>query len=357
MPEAVGTRVQTPHVLLWALLICGCGDGAGPGMPPRSFLMGFSPIPPRAELALLLANVDSFRRRADAGILHQSVPWSALLAGIPADSAVQTNELGLANLFRGYGLRVVVTVDPTDGLARDREAPELVAAGRSITEPAIQVLYRDYVRAVATLVAPDYLGLAAETNLIRAAAPDSVYAALVTMVNAAAADLAIGGQTGRLYVSVQVDVAWGALSGGTYEGIATDLADFPFMDALGLSSYPYLTGFADPEDVPLDYYARLGAEAALPVLVVEGGWPSVSVGPQMSSPAEQARYITRQMVLLDAADAAAVFQLTYADLDPAIFPPGSILPLFATLGLVDTALAPKPALAAWDAAFARARFP
>jgi len=52
-----------------------------------------------------------------------------------------------------------------------------------------------------------------------------------------------------------------------------------------------------------------------------------------------------------------VFQLTYADLHPSIFPPGSILPLFATLGLVDTALAPKPALAVWDGAFARPRRP
>jgi hypothetical protein len=36
-------------------------------------------------------------------------------------------------------------------------------------------------------------------------------------------------------------------------------------------------------------------------------------------------------------------------------PPGSILPLFASLGLVDANLAPKPALAPWDSAFARAR--
>ncbi len=352
--EMIAVRMS----ILAALLACACGDAQAPGAAPRSFLMGFSPIPPRVDLALLLANVDSFRRRSDAAILHQSPPWAALLAGIPADSAVRTNELGLASLFRGYGLRVVLTVDATDGLARDREAPELVAAGRSITEPAVQALYRDYVRAVATIVEPDYLGLVAETNLIRAAAPDSVYDALVTAANAAAAELATLGVTSRLYVSVQVEVAWGALGGGgTYQGIATDLADFPFIDALGLSSYGYLGGFADPEDLPLDYYGRIATEAALPVLVVEGGWPSTSVGGATSSPAEQARFIVRQMELLDRAGAAAVFQLTFTDLHPSIFPPGSILPLFATLGLVDTALAPKPALAVWDSAFARPRRP
>ena len=336
-------------------LLCACADGGGPGAPARTFLMGFSPIPPKPELDLLLAGVDSFRRRSDAAILHQSVPWAALLAGIAADSAVRSNELGLANLFRAYGLRVVVMVDPTDGLARDREAPELIAAGRSITEPAIQALYRAYVRSVATLVQPDYLGLVAETNLIRVAAPDSVYDALVTMANAAAAELGTLGVTSTLYVSAQVEVAWGGLGGGAYQGIATDLADFPFIEALGLSSYPYLGGFAQPENLPVDYYSRLAAEAKLPVLVVEGGWPSTSVGGGTSTPTTQARYITRQLELLEAAGAKGVFQLTYADLHPSIFPPGSILPLFATLGLVDTALAPKPALAVWDSAFSRPR--
>ena len=338
-------------------LVFACGDGGGPGTPTRTFLMGFSPIPPKPELDLLLAGVDSFRRRSDAAILHQSVPWAALLAGMPADSAVRSNELGLANLFRAYGLRVVIMVDPTDGLARDREAPELIAAGRSVTEPAIQALYRAYVRSVATLVQPDYLGLVAETNLIRAAAPDSVYDALVAMANAAAAELGTVGVTSALYVSVQVEVAWGGLGGGTYQGIATDLADFPFIDALGLSSYPYLGGFTQPESLPLDYYARLATESSLPVLVVEGGWPSTSVGGVTSTPAMQARFIGRQMELLGAASAAAVFQLTYADLHPSIFPPGSILPLFATLGLVDTALAPKPSLAVWDSVFAWRRRP
>lgn len=59
--------------------------------------------------------------------------------------------------------------------------------------------------------------------------------------------------------------------------------------------------------------------------------------------------------LLDRARAHAVFQLTFTDLSPTIFPPGAILPFFATLGLVDTALLAKPSLAPWDSAFARPR--
>ena len=58
--------------------------------------------------------------------------------------------------------------------------------------------------------------------------------------------------------------------------------------------------------------------------------------------------------MLDSARAGAVFQLTFTDLDIEALnlPPGSILPLFASLGLVDTELRPKPALAVWDSLFA-----
>ena len=42
---------------------------------------------------------------------------------------------------------------------------------RSLTDPAVQQVYRDYMLAVARRLNPDYIGLAAETNLIRAVAP------------------------------------------------------------------------------------------------------------------------------------------------------------------------------------------
>jgi len=155
---------------------------------------------------------------------------------------------------------------------------------------------------------------------------------------------------------VQVEVAWGRLGGGPlqYIGIGQDLADFPFVQDLGLSSYPFLGGFADPEDPPDDYYAAIANESGKPVLLVEGGWPSTSVG-AVSSPAEQARWITREADLLDRAHAVGFYQLTFTDLALGSYqpPPGSVLPLFATLGLVDTTLAPKPSLSRWDEIFKR----
>ena len=248
-------------------------------------------------------------------------------------------------------------IDATDGLNRAAEAPELVQLGRSISEPAVQQVYRQFVLAIATIVRPEYLGLVAETNLIRMIAPPALYTSLKQMVNAAAADLQLVASTSKRYVSVQVDVAWGwGQANNTYVGVEQDFVDFPFLQALGLSSYPYFV-YPDPDQVPPDYYSRLPNGRTLPVLVVEGGWTSATAGSIVSSPEKQTRYIRRQARMLDSVHAKAVFQLTFTDLDTQSggFPPG-VLP-FAFLGMVDTELRPKLALTVWDSLYAIRRSP
>jgi hypothetical protein len=348
----------TPILLAAGLVACG-GEGASDPTPtatPRTFLMGFTPIPPRPDNALALRTIDLWATRADAGLLLYEPPWAQLLAGQDPEALVRANELGLANYYRGKGLRLIASIDPTNGLDRSAEAPGLVALGRSLAEPEVRAAYARYVAAFASLIRPESLGLASETNLARAAAPPALYRSLVDAAAAAAAEARRVAPATRLFVTVQVEVAWGRLGGGGgFVGIARDRADFPFTEAIGLSSYPYLGGFSEPEQLPLDYYTRLVEGPPLPVLVIEGGWASVSLGAIASSTDKQRRYIERHVQLLDAARAAAYFQITFTDLDvPALgLPPGSILPLFAANGLVDVNLAPKPALAVWDATFQR----
>ena len=122
----------TALALALALGLGGCGSKVAPTAPspapPRTYRMGFSAIPPRADLALLLAALDLWRT-------------------------------------------LVVMIDASNGLDRTSEHPALVAKGRSLTEPAVQQVYRAFAVAMDTLLRPGYLGLVAETNLIRAAAP------------------------------------------------------------------------------------------------------------------------------------------------------------------------------------------
>ncbi len=352
--------MQRWRALLPVLLVMACGNftSARPGTPARTYRLGFSAVGPRPEVPLFLATIAAWAPRADIALVQMDVPWRALLADTSAALLVARDQLPLANLHRGHGFPLVVMVEPENGLARQREADALTALGRSIAEPAVQAAYQRYVLAVDSQLHPEYLGLALETNLIRETAPAPVYDALRAMLGATAAALRAHRSSAKLLVSVQVDVAWGRLLPGTgYRSIARDLQDFPFLDVVGLSSYPFLAGFARPEDVPADYYARIAADARRPVLVTEGGWSSASVPGNESSPDEQARWSARQMLLADRARALAVLQITFTDLDMTAWggPESQTLALFAHLGLVDTQLRPKPALAVWDSAFRRPR--
>ncbi len=319
------------------------------------------------DQAVALQALALWTPRADAAISHEDVPWDSLLAGVRPDSLALRLALPLAQYYRAHHFAYAYEIDLTNGLDRGAEAVALVRTGHSLAEPGIRALLNRWAAAVDSVIAPDWLGLGSETNLVRAAAPPPLYAALVRASNGAADTLAqLHARWHRasdptLYVSVQVETAWGRLGGaGAWQGIARDLGDFPFARALGLSSYPYLGGFAAPESLPTDYYARIAEQAGKSVMVVEGGWSSASIRAIGSSPQAQARYIRTQGRLLAAAHATAWWQLTFTDIASSVFgsaPPGTSLVPFASLGLVDTTLHPKPALAPWDSLFALPRVP
>ena len=344
------------RTLLGLAFVVSCGATTGPATgtatspsATRTFRMGFSSFPPRPNMTEALRTIDSASHHSDAALMVIDVPWASLLADTAPSFLIRRDQFQLAQLYGQRGMPIAATLEVANGIDRAAESEALVRLGRSITEPAVQRVYREYAVAFDSIIHPRWLALAIETNLMRSVAPPRVYSAIVTMTNAAAQQLRAAGSTTPLMVSVQVETAWGR-PGNSYAGIQRDRADFPFVQAFGLSSYPYLGGFATPEQIPIDYYSRLVADAPLPMLVVEGGWTSGSVTGVTSSPALQARYIRRQMEIAQAARLVGVFQITFIDIDLPAFtiPAGSIIPLFAQLGMLDIGYRPKPALAVWD---------
>ena len=116
-------------LLVVALPIVSCGGGDGGGAPPppssgpsRSYVMGFSAIPPRFDQSLVGRTIDLWGSRADAGLILQEPPWPELLAGQDPDALVRANPLEIANYMRGKRLRIIGSIDPTNGLDRGAES-------------------------------------------------------------------------------------------------------------------------------------------------------------------------------------------------------------------------------------------
>jgi hypothetical protein len=360
-PARACVRANAVLAVLSMLVVTGgCAKKTTAPVPlaPRTYAMGFSPNPPSADFALAVRAIQTWTTRADIAQMGGEPPWDSLLAGLRPDSLVIRNQLVLAQYFRAQNLKLFLVVDPLNGLNRASDSDPLKALGHSLTEPAMRALARAYAVALDTLLRPDYLELAVETNLVRAYSPAPLYQAEILFADSAAADVRAVDATVRLVTSVQVDQAWGHIGPpAVYQGIDQDRIDFAFEQVLGMSSYPYLSGFAKPEDIPADYYSKLVQGAPIPVIITEGGWSSASVAGIPSDPDKQRRYIVKQAALCDRVGAIGWMQIPFTDIDLASLPPPyntSVAP-FAYLGLVDATLRPKPALSAWDAVFARPR--
>jgi hypothetical protein len=337
------------------MMVSGCKKHSQPATAGRSYRMGFMSSAPRPDLTLYLQSLTVWPEHSDATIISTEVPWDSLLNGEDAATYITGNYLGLVSYCRSLHLKLWVYIDPANGLDRSSDATQLVALGKSIAQPAMQQVYQRFVVVADSLLHPDHLGLALETNAIRFASPDSIYKGVVAAAKGAAVVVRAIDASVPLSVSVQADLAWGKIGGTGYVGVAQDFTDFPFLQELGISSYPYLV-FSAPGDIPVNYYSQLVADHPLPVFVSEGGWSSVSLAGGsyglsiQSSPAIQRAYIDRQGLLLAQAHAIGLFQLTYTDLDLAGWPAIDTTGLFpfAFLGVVDSNFAAKPALAAWD---------
>src|SRR5262245_30375780 len=96
-------RLTAPLALVLAFLVACGSDPSGPGRPTRSYLMGFSALPPRPDTAILLPTLTLAAQHADAGLIQLSIPWQTLLDGVPAPVEVRTVRLPLVDFYRGHG--------------------------------------------------------------------------------------------------------------------------------------------------------------------------------------------------------------------------------------------------------------
>jgi hypothetical protein len=220
-------------ILALALLAGGCSKHRPSAAPlSRTYRMGFMSSAPRPDFNLYIRSLNLWTVHSDATIISTEVPWDSLLNGENPVTYVVDNYVGLLNYIRPANLKLWVYIDPENGLNRISDSGPLVARRKSIAQVDIQRVYRRFVVVMDSVLHPDHLGLALETNLIRLAAPDSIYQGVRQAVNAAASDVRAVDPHVPLSVSVQAEVAWGKLGGSAssgYVGVSRDFMDFPFV--------------------------------------------------------------------------------------------------------------------------------
>lgn len=328
--------------------------------PSRSYGMGFFVQASRPTVPAVLEWVQQVIKVSDHVMIQRPVPWTRIGAGDSYEKIIAEDFTGLVNLLRGSGLKLVLLVDPLDGLHRTQEPPEAIKNGRTLKDPATRAIHEAWVLALVSAFKPAYIGLASEINTIRATGDRELYEIIRDMCNRLAPQIRQLSPSSRIFVSFQVDNAWQLPPWPKSDVDQFALTREFDVDVVGLSSYPGFS-FSSPAEIPIDYFRRFEVASGKPLLMAEGGWGSAG-GPN-NSPANQAAYYQRMFDLLDGVQAELAILLLYQDLD--LSEPGwgftpdqvSILTHFASMGMVEITGALKPVHAVWEERFQRALAP
>jgi hypothetical protein len=112
MPDAHCHHLRLPSTVFDCLrlavgvvALAACVDSSGPGPGgDRPYRMGFSAFPPSDDFDLAIQSLELWSPRADAAIMHLSVPWAGLLGGATPDEALEQNGIGLNQYFQSKNL-------------------------------------------------------------------------------------------------------------------------------------------------------------------------------------------------------------------------------------------------------------
>ena len=79
--------------------------------------------------------------RSDAAIISIQVPWATLYSGTAPETYINQNFKDLVNYYRNKNFKLWIYLDPVNGLDRTADASDLVALGKSISQPEPQARF------------------------------------------------------------------------------------------------------------------------------------------------------------------------------------------------------------------------
>lgn len=357
-------RLIVAAALLTAMLAaaCGGGDGAklsGPAVTrppdtgqPRTVAVGFGALPAGPRLEDYVAAFATAAQDADIIMIQRAPPWADFLPGAkvsPATGDATALETRLMSQYQRLSL--FFAIDPTDpAVQRSRVAalPPGVDASAGFNDPGLREAFKAYVTYVASNYRPRYLALGVEVNMLYERARPQ-FDAFVSLYREAY-DIAKAASPGTLvFPTFQLEDLEGTL-GQSHSPHWEVLDSFSGkIDALVVSSYPYLGGVRVAADVRKDYFSQLANEFAGPTMIAAVGYSSAPVEGEsvIGTEQDQQAFLAR---LFEDAEAAGIDAVVWAAADdPAVA--GGAASVLQDVGLRHAGGAPKLAWSTW-AAFA-----
>lgn len=338
---------------------CGGGDApdrAGPEATrapargePRSLRLGLGARPADQTRAAWIEAIAETVPHAEIVRIARVPPWEEFLPG--AEVSAETHALTQLDraLLDQYGLTLLFAIDPTDGAvqrARIAGLPDAVDDGGGFLRADVRDALVAYAIYVATNYEPEYLAVGVEINMLRARAPDQFAGFLRAYERIYDAVKSVRPAT-KVFPTFQLEDMEGALGRAHPPQWGVLDAFAGAMDALAVSTYPFLTGIRSAEELPQGYYARLRERFAGELLISEAGYASAPVEGRALTGTERDQRLFLERLLAEAEASGFGAVVWGAPRDPATPGEGAAAVLNAT-GLRRGDGAAKPAWAVWE---------
>lgn len=321
-----------------------------PAGEPRSILLGFSTLPPEITTEAYIRTFAAAAQYGDVVLIQRTPPWEDFFPGRAVSAQTEeTTRLERALLDQYDHLVLYYAIDPTDALAersRVADLPPSVDPKEGFRDRRIRNALVAYATYVVTNYRPQYLAIGVEINMLRDRAPEQFDAFLEAYAEAYAAAKAADPDV-KVFPTFQLEDLMGNL--GRIHPPQWDAIE-PFrgmMDALAISTYPYLAGYESAEAIPPEYYAQLREHWEGEILIAEAGYSSAPVEGQsvVGSEADQAAFLER--LLREAEEQGFSMVIYRAIFDPAFVAQGAAS-VFRHIGLRKADGSNKAAWALWE---------
>ncbi len=317
---------------------------------PRTVRLGFSTLPPEQTSDAYIGAFATAAQYADVILIQRAPPWADFLPGGQVSKATTDNTRVETSLLNQYkGLTRYYAIDPTDGAVqrtRIADLPSTVDQQAGFNDPDVREAFLAYTAYVVKNYNPDYLALGVEINMLYERNRPQ-FDAFVTLYNEAY-DLAKKTNPKlKVFPTFQLEDLEGTF--GLVHPPHWEVLDFfqGHMDALAISTYPFLAQVRSAADIRADYYSQLKSHWSGEIFVAETGYASAPVDGQavVGTEEDQQAYLSH---LLDEAEANRFSMVVwFAALDPAFVGSGASA-AFKDIGLRHSDGSNKLAWGTWE---------
>ena len=355
--------------LVAALLGAACGGGSKTGEPTtrairqgpivkradpegasRTLRLGFSTLPPQRTTDAYIGTFATAAQYADVVLIQRTPPWEDFLPGAtvsPATTDSTRLEAGLLDQYKT--LKRYYAIDPTDGVvqrSRIANLPSSVDAQAGFVDPALRQAFVAYTAYVVKNYRPDYLALGVEVNMLYERSPKQ-FDAFVSLYNEAYAVAKGANPKTKVFPTFQLEDLEGNF--GTIHPPHWEILDAfrGHMDALAISTYPFLTDIRGAADLRAEYYSQLKSHWDGEIFIAEAGYPSAPVDGHVNVGTEEDQQVFLARLLGDAEANGFSMVIWFAALDPSFATSGASN-VFRDIGLRRSDGANKLAWGTWE---------